>query len=51
METSHFLFAGYTALWIIPTTFLFILTRRLIAVDARLKKLAAKAEAGEELKF
>lgn len=44
MDTGYYLFAGYAALWLIPTVFLLLLTRRLLSVDARLKALELKIE-------
>lgn len=37
MNTDIYLFAGNVALWLIPTTYLFLLTRRLSDLERRLK--------------
>lgn len=37
MDTSYYLYAGYLAFWLIPTVFLFRLTRKLDRLDEQLK--------------
>lgn len=44
MESANYLYAGYAALWIIPTIFLLVLVKRIVRtekkVDEALKKLS-----------
>ena len=37
MKTDIYLFAGYALLWVIPTFYLFLLTRKLADLERRLQ--------------
>jgi len=48
VDTSYYFFAGYAALWLIPTIFIVSMTKRLLQVDKSLKNALTRIGVKDE---